>query len=278
MTKWRVKHIIGSLLLTLSIVLFFQLDARAEYVNDTVNGISYNDEENVGVKYSYDFARGGGGYTSIWLDNDGDRIANVKSSSKNLIAKKTVETRRVETSTDWSWDEEKGEDVYETKTSTSYAPTYISFFAKKAGSYKVTFDVIKADGTTRCTKTIKVKTYGSTVSPVKSIKYAGKELFNYYPYTTKTSGKLSVKMSSNYKLVSIEVGTNNAKGERLYKKVKNNATIKLAKKEKYTRKYSYAQDDYDELFPSTYIKITYQNKKTKEQEVVYYSLETINKK
>jgi len=285
--KFNVINIVCSLLLALSIVSLFRLDVRAEYINDEVNGVSYDDEESVSVKYSYDYARGGGGYTYIWLENEGDRIANVKSSSKNLIAKKTYESKSVETRTDlvWDeekgeyvWDEEKGEYVYETKTTTSYRTAFISYFAKKAGSYKVTFDVIKADGTKRCTKTIKVKTYGTTVSPVKSIKYAGKEFYNYYPYTTKTSGKLSVKMSSNYKLVSIEVGTLNSKGERVYKKVKNNKTIKLAKTAKYTYKYDYEQYDYDELFPSTYIKITYQNKKTKEKDYTIYSLETINKK
>lgn len=277
MKKYLKTAAQGFLMLALAFICIMQMEmqVKAEYVNDTANGVSYDNEETLSVGYAYDYAKGAGSYVYIYLSNAEERIANVKSSSKYLLAKKTYESYSTSSYTAYGTNEKK--------TTNRYSTTYISFFAKKAGTYTVTFDVVKADGTVKCTKSIKVKA-GSTIyeSPVKTIKYAGKDLVNYYPYTTKTSGKLSVTMKKGYKLVSIEVGKTNSKGQTVYKKVKNNKKITLSKKVVYTTEYSSssgaAKYTYDKLFPATYIRITYKNTKTKAEGTYTTALNTINKK
>lgn len=259
--------------------LLLQMPAFAKDVDDTQNGVHYDDTQTVTVGYVSNYNYGGGAYTYIRLDNDGDRIANVKSGSANLLAKKTVEDYSKSTSTDYDYDTDKNVTV----TTTRYYYTYISFFAKKKGTYKVSFDVLDSRGNIRCKKTITVTavTSSSTESPVKSIKYRGKDLYTYYPYTTAASGKLSVKLKKGYQLVSIEIGKQDSSGEYVYTKVKNNKTIKLAKKSVYTREYNYQSGgykyQYDLLFPHTQIRITYLDK-NKEEQIWYDSLYTLNKK
>lgn len=265
-----------ALALALFCTMQFGIDVRAGQVVDTQNGVSYNDEENISVGYAYDYAYGGAGYSYIDIDIKGDRIANVKSNSKNLIAKKTREYHYHKTEKDYDTDQIVATDEY------SYAS--ISYFAKKKGTYKVSFDVVKPDGTVRCTKTITVKATGSTtyVDPFKSVTFAGKDIYSYFPYSQTKSGKIKVSMKKGYKLVSIEVGTYNNKNILTYKKVKNNAKISLASSRVYksNQQYSYGGYSYtiDDLFPYTSIKITYKNTKTGEVETSYRSLYTLNKR
>lgn len=277
MKKYLLTALQGFFLLALSLLLSMnvELQAEAKTVDDTVNGVEYNDTVEMSVGYASDYNRGGGAYLSIYLSNDGDRVANIKSNSSNLLVKKTGEFYNSTTTTDRYTNQKT--------TNTNYGYAYLSFFAKKKGNYSVTFDVVKADGSVRCTKTITVKAEASSIeSPIKSIQYAGKDLYSYYPYTTKTSGKLKVTMKKAYKLLSIEVGSVDKTGQIVYKKVKNNKKISLAKKTVYSREYQYstggAKYTYDNLFPATYIRITYQNKKTKESNTWTTMLYTINKK
>ncbi|MBD5545473.1 MAG: hypothetical protein HDR01_14835 [Lachnospiraceae bacterium] len=273
-----LKHVTkGMFVLVLAFFFMLQavIQAEAKTAVDTVNGVTYSDSESISVGYLYSFFEGAGGDALIQLSNRGDRVTNVKSSSTNLLAKKTYESYDTSTSIDY--------DTKQKTVSSRYYTTYISFFAKKAGTYTVTFDIVKQDGTVRCTKSIKVKASGSTASsPIKKITYAGKDLYSYYPFTTKGSGKLKVTMKAAYKLVSIEVGSCNKKGEITYKKVKNNKKISLVKKAVYTNQYNYSAGGTkymsDELFPTTYIRITYQNKKKKETGTWVTALHTINKK
>ena len=278
--KQKLIQLIATACLAAGILCLAQTDVKAEYIQDTENGVSYDNEETISVGYAYDYSNGAGGYTYVSLSKDDDRVTNVRSSSSNLIAKKTSEQIYTSTSTDYEYDEETYSGKYVTKTTTSYSSAYISFFAKKAGKYKVTFDVIDASGKVKCTKTISVKTYRTTYTKpiVKSIKYAGKEFYEHYPFTTKKQGKLSVKLAKGYKLVSIERGTYNANGEMVYKKIKNNKTLKLATSTKYKKSYSYADHSVDELFPATSIRLNIINNKTKEEFTYYYELCTMNKK
>ena len=253
-----------------------EMQVNAKSVEDSTNGVEYNDYVEMGVGYAYDSSYGGGAITYIYLEMDGDRVANVKSNNSNLLVKKTRESYSSTTTKDWETNQKT--------TKFNYRSAYLSFFAKKAGDYKVTFDVVRADGSVKCTKTINVKAVGSHkyVNPIKSIKYAGKGLYNHYPYTTKTSGKLSVVMKKQYTLKYIEVGKLDKKGQVVYKKVKNNKKISLAKKAVYAHDYNYesggAKYTYDELFPITYIRITYENRKTKKIDTWTTSLNTLNKK
>lgn len=279
--KQRLIRFLATMCLAASILCLAQTDAKAEYINDVVNGVSYNDSDTISVGYAYIYSKGAGGYTYISLSEEGDRVTNVKSSSSNLLAKKTYERRYTDTYTDYEYDENTYEGKYVQKTKTSYSFAYISFFAKKAGKYKVTFDVIDAQGKVKCTKTISVETYRDSVSKpiVKSIKYAGKDFYEHYPYATKKQGKLSVKLAKGYSLVSIERGVSDAQGNYVYKKIKNNKTLKLATSQKYSySNSSFSRTDVDELFPDTLIRLTIKNKKTKEVFTMTYSLCTINKK
>lgn len=271
----------SALFVAAACILFSASDAKAEYVYDEVNGVSYDNEEEISVGYAYRYANGGDDYTSVSTDSD-DRVVNVKSSSKNLLAKKTRE-RRI-TRTDVDYDYKTAQNI--TTTTTSYEDAYISYFAKKAGKYTVTFDVADKDGKVKCTKSITVIARGSSnytyVSPVKSIKYAGKDLWMHSPYATRTKGKIQVKMNKGYKLVSLEVGKINSKGETVYKKVKNGKNITLAKSIRYittdSDSYYSAKTTVDRLFPYTYLKVTYKNKKTKEVDYTTHVINTFNPK
>ncbi len=130
---------------------------------------------------------------------------------------------------------------YKTSYADYISDYYISYFAKKAGKAVVSFDVY-CDGkfVQTCSISVIAKGYKFYKPVIKNVKYAGKELYYYDPFTNKTSGKLKVTPAKGYKIVSIEYSTGlNAKtGDYTYKKIKNNGKIKLLKQRKYTRKYN----------------------------------------
>lgn len=277
----------GAAILALACVcaMKFGNDVEAAQVVDTVNGVSYNDEMIINIGYAYDSLYGATSSSYIDIDFEGDRIGNVKSSSSNLLVKKTKESFYNSVTTDVDYDYDTEQYVTTVKKVDEYSYAYIGYYAKKKGKYTVSFDVIKPDGSVRCTKTITVNAQGSNISyvyPFKKITYAGKELGYHYPYAKKNSGKLKVSMKKGYKLVSIEIGKYNKKNELVYKKVKNNKKITLAKSHVYKYSYSYSSGgysyDYDDLFPFTYIKITYKNKKTGDVDTYTTGLYTLNKK
>ena len=221
------------------------------------------------VNYSnYSFYGGGGGYSQINMFQKDFTIRNVRSNNKNIKTALTA-TRR-----------------YKTSYADYISDYYISYFAKKAGKAVVSFDVY-CDGkfVQTCSISVIAKGYKFYKPVIKNVKYAGKELYYYDPFTNKTSGKLKVTPAKGYKIVSIEYSTGyNAKtGDYTYKKIKNNGKIKLLKQHKYTRKYNegteyVSQYAYNSLFPETRIRITLQNKKTKEKVVNYEYLYTLNRK
>ncbi len=278
MKKYRKTAMQGIVLAALAFLLSMNMEMKvnAETKKDSGNGVEYEDSIDMSVGYANDSSYGGGAVTYIYLDMDGDRVGKVTSSNPNLLVKKTRESYSNTTTKDWETNQKI--------TKNNYRSAYLSFFAKKAGEYTVTFEVLKADGSVRCTKNIQVKAVasGSYASPIKSIKYNGKNLYNYYPYTTIPSGKLSVKLKKQYKRLSIEVGVRNKSGKVTYKKVENNKKIKLAKKAVYSYSYNFsngsAEYTYDELFPTTYIRITYQNRKTGKVNTWTTCLYYLNKK
>lgn len=260
-----------------AVCLFFSAaTVKADYVDDQANGVSYNDTIHISSGYACEWAFGGDNYTYISLDNYGDRITNVKSSSSKLLAKKTRESFYHDTDTDYDYEQDK----YTTTTESRYSSAYISFFGKKKGNYTVTFDVIDKTGKVKCTKSIKVYVdrYVTTKPVIKSITYAGKALWEYSPFTSKTSGKLKVKLAKGYSLVSIYVEKRDSNGEWKSKKVKNGKKITLAKSAKYTDDDDWSTEKYNPLFPQTRISITVKNKKTQELTTYGEFLYTINKK
>lgn len=196
--------------------------------------------------------------------NAGDQIKNLKSSSKNLIVKQTYQREESES--------------YSSTTPSNYAQ--IGVYAKKEGTYTVSFDIYSKDGSVK-RSSHKVKVYAKNDSPVSSIKLGGKSLWeSSSAFTTMKSGKLSIKMASGYTLKKITIRTYDKNGKTVEKVVKNNKKITLGQ---YGYSYSYDyQSSYNpeywyaywskSISAPTYIEITYKDKWTKQNETVTYSV------
>lgn len=89
--------------------------------------------------------------------NAGDQIKNLKTSSKNLVARQTRQNSASE----------------ENSTSADDNSADIGLYAKKEGQYTVSFDIYSRDGSIK-RSSHKVTVYAKNDSPVKSIKLAGK--------------------------------------------------------------------------------------------------------
>lgn len=200
MKKYRLLKCAATLCLSAAFLLLCAKDIRAEYVYDKANEIYYANTIDMPVGDSCFPAYGGGDFIFVTLYNPDDHIANIKSSSRNLLAKKTRTDYTTSTTRHWESDLQ----TYVTDSQTIKSNYAISIFGKKKGSYTVTFDVIGADNTVKCTKSVKVRVRSRNYTkPVKSITYAGKDISSYSSYMRKTSGKLKVKLRKGYSLVSI---------------------------------------------------------------------------
>lgn len=190
--------------------------------------------------------------------NAGDKIANLKTSSKNLVARQTYHRTEVGTSSD--------ENVAE-----------IGLYAKKAGKYTVSFDIYSEDGSVK-RSSHKITVFAKADAPVSSVKLDGKDLSEYaYTMVNKKSAKLSVKMTKGYKLQKIVVRTYDKDGKYVEKAAKNNKKITLGKYPySYTYSYASSYSNYrynywkKYLNAPTYIEITYKDKWTKQSETITY--------
>lgn len=141
----------------------------------------------------------------------GDKVINIKTSSKNLKAKVTY------------INQETG------ILSSNTLEGGISLYASKKGKYTVSFDMVNASGTLR--KHYKVTVYAFDDAAIKSVT-VGKNVLDdtqYSCYLKGSSGKVTVKLNSGYKLKKIEYGVwNNAKNEMVYKTIRNMSKIKYS--------------------------------------------------
>lgn len=184
------------------------------------------------------------------------KIANLKANNSNLILRTTYVN---------SFDKESS---YETEHPYGYAE--IGMYAKKKGTYTVTFDVIGRGNTVR--KSHSVKVYATNDYAIKKAEFAGKTEF--YGISSKAKGKFKVTMTKGYQLKSISVTTYNKAGKAVTKKVKNGQAITLGK---YRSKRIYEQsskwdDWYADLLAETEITVTYKDKYTREEKTAYYTL------
>lgn len=229
-------------------------------VYDSKKGVWYPTKSRTGLM-------GNTSTSSIYLLNEGDYVASIKTSSPNLIAKitgKVINTGNCSTGIQFG----TGADATLAKVKSYYTITH---FAKKKGTYTLTVTIKNAQKKTTCKK--KIKIYADEYSvPVKSISYAGVPLLSYSTVTKKQTGKLCVALNKGYKLQKIEVGTypsgefKNMSAEPVYKKVKNKSKISLATSGKYTdniKKSIYSESGVyvDFLYPVTHVKITYKDTK-----------------
>ncbi len=178
----------------------------------------------------------------IALDEKGDYIGNLKSSSVNCR-------------------------VYRVYTSTSNKKAKIGVWSKTPGTYTVTFDVFNSNKVKKESKSIVVKVsyYTYSTSPIKDVLYSGKSIYSGYydAISIPKSGKLEVKLTKGNKLKGIRIGTREAKTNIYkYKSTKNGKKITLSK---VPYKYSYSSSTYsyrrENMEADTMIEITYINKK-----------------
>ncbi|MCM1160611.1 MAG: hypothetical protein NC412_05235 [Roseburia sp.] len=231
------------------------------YVLDSKKGVYYPTKVRAGINELYNDSY-------IYMVNEGEYVASVKSNSSNLIAKVTEKRNYTGDNYTSIWLE--GDKRLNFKSVGG-----ISYHAKKKGTYTLTVTIKNAKKKTTCKKKIKVYAEEYAI-PVKTLKYAGKACDTYGGnLVNKKSGKIQVTMNKGFKLQKIEMGTykaayNEYSPEPVYVKIKNKQNIALATSTKYTANaYSYTSDyysyqlgtNYDYLYPVTFIRITYKDTK-----------------
>lgn len=191
------------------------------------------------------------------------QIKNLKTNSKNLIAKQTYQYFH-----DWG-----GSD------NDNYGTAEIGLYAKKAGTYQVTFDVCSQSGKKNSRHTVKViaRNPGASDYPIKRVTFAGKNTF--YEISKKKSGKFKVVLNKGYKLKSITMTYYDKSGKEVTKKIKNNGKVTLSEyaskhENEWTSSYSdeWSYNLSTDMFARTEFAISYQNTKTKATGEIWYSL------
>lgn len=232
------------------------------YVLDSKKGVYYPTKVRAGINELYNDSY-------IYMVNEGEYVASVKSNSSNLIAKVTEKRNYTGDNYTSIWLE--GDKQLKFKSVGK-----ISYHAKKKGTYTLTVTIKNAKKKTTCKK--KIKVYAEEyATPVKTLKYAGKACDTYSSnFVAKKSGKIQITMNKGFKLQKIEMGTYKAGAyseyspEPVYVKIKNKQNISLATSTKYTAYadsytgdyYSYQRGtNYDYLYPVTFIRITYKDTK-----------------
>lgn len=234
--------------------------------------LSYPTKLHIGLGYANADA------IEIKLASAGDKIKNIKSSSKNLIAYQT------------------SLDIYRSSDSPSSDRNAagIGVYAKKKGTYTVKFSIYGKNGKKKSTKSVKI--YANNDSAVKSFKVDGKDIHSLN-YVNKKTAKIKVTMNKGYKLKKIEVGTykhtksgNNTESEMKYKKIKNGSKITLGTKpyyyghkyedtDPYNSNYYYYSENWNKgMTATTEIRITYTDKYTKQTATTYYVIDKLLKK
>lgn len=167
----------------------------------------------------------------------GDCIKNLKTDSKNLLAKQILEQQ------------DKDAGIY-------YG--VIGLHAAKTGSYKLSFDIYKNNGQKKASYVIKVyANQDRAVNYVKLGNSTGKALL------TGTSGKVQVSLHKGYQLKKIEYGVvEKGKVDLTVKEVKNHETITYGKYKLALKLNDTSILWYDGMFAETHIFVTYIDKYT----------------
>jgi hypothetical protein len=190
----------------------------------------------------------------------GDTIQNLKTNSKNLKAKQVQE---------YQFSNDINESYY----------TSISLYAYKKGKYTVTFDIYDEAGNKKSSHQVKVYAYDDL--PVASIKVGNKNmsLEGKTQLVSGNSGKVKVNLNKGYRLKKLEYGVlNKANGVISYTAFKNGKKITF-NNEAYsdshptplgiTIKQKLVNRN---MFADTYLRITYLDKYTKQENTYTYTL------
>lgn len=203
---------------------------------------------------------------TVDLAEKGDTIKNIKvyqgsKRTKNLYVRKTYLN--------------KG---YESETYSEAPYARINFYAKKAGTYKIKFDVYKSNKKKRTSRTVSVYANG-TGDVISSVTIDGRNVSgysaNYTPtdyYTTKNNGRIKFNLAKGYKIKNIKINYYSKNGNEITKTFKNG---KKATFGKYAYSYSSSYSAQNSMWAVTRFDITYKNsyaknKSEKEGVVSYY--------
>lgn len=259
-TSKKVHHLLLALAVAIG-CLCLNISAQAApktttYTYDAKMGVQYETAIRQEINSTYGYS------LNVYLANEGDYVASVKTNSPKLTAKITNQyvTRKSNYINPPTIDAAK--DVRFKSRST------IEFYAPSAGKYSVKFTIKNKSNKIVGTKNVTV--YATPYfSPVEYLSYAGQKFYSDFN-TKKASGKLNYKANKTFKIKSISIGTYNADGTISYKKIKKNSKITLATKTAYTEQdysydnsygdYKYAYNsftNYDYLKPVTLVQIAY---------------------
>ena len=216
--------IILAIMLSISGVIFSPaMEVSASATTQPATEYLKNVRAGVGMRYS--------GSVEITLRTKGQTIKKVKSNSKNLVAKQTYR---------YTSDSSHGSYYYNSD---------ISFYAKKAGKYKISFDIVNANGKkVGKTRTITVRASG-TGDVIKSAKIGKQNMlsnpdYNSY-FTTKKSGKVKFTLAKGAKIKKITSSSYDAKGKMITKNFKNGKKANIGTYAYgYDRKDNYTYGDY----------------------------------
>lgn len=180
------------------------------------------------------------------------KISGLKSNNKNLITKATYVSSN------------------DSEYATSYGSATISFYAKKAGTYKVSFNVVDKKNKVKSKHTITV--YANNDYAIKNVTFNGK--YDFYNVTTAKSGKFKVTLNKGYTLKQITMTTYNKNGKEVVKKIKNNQKVTLGtyrsiRENEMSDSY---ENWYADLLAKTTFTITYKDKYTKGLKTTTYTI------
>ncbi len=193
-------------------------------------------------------------------------IGNIKTDSKNLFAMLTGS----------DYNAQEGEYADQEGAENRYT---IGLRSKKNGTYTVSFDILDKKNKKVETKKVKVYAYDN---PMKSITFDGKEM--KYNEISGKSAKVKVTLTSGNTIKKLEYGVNvlnedsenSTYSEVVYKEFSNGGKVTFGTQPYYyLYQYSDIQEDYSykqnhfntDMEAPTYIRITYYDKYTKQNEV-----------
>lgn len=185
------------------------------------------------------------------------KIQNVKCSSKNLTYRVTYVSS---TSSKRTYEKDK-----------PWGYGQIGLYAKKKGTYTVTFDVV--DKNMNVTSSHSVKVYANKEVGVKKVTFAGKDAtYGTGGIWPSGSGAFKVTMNKGYTLKSITMTTYNKSGKATLKKIKNGAKVTLGKYRYISEKTdtSYSNWWSAELLAQTKFEIVYKDKYSGQMVTVYH--------
>ncbi|MCM1158813.1 MAG: hypothetical protein NC300_08810 [Bacteroidales bacterium] len=185
----------------------------------------------------------------------GDSISKLKANKKGLDLRVTRSYERHD-------DENR------------YGYSTVTMMAQKAGTYKVSFDVVDSQKKKKGHYTMTVLATAGTTDAISKVTFGKQTVFSYTgaikkgTYTTtevnamKVSGtadRLKVTPNSQYKVTGVLVVSVGANGKYAYKKVKNGGTVTLSKD--YESVSRYADGDYSHSTRKyTYVYVSYKDK------------------